>query len=78
MTRDRRTARRDDPRHRLECRKVADRRRAVPAVRRSRAEGAAVQAAEHVQQRRGHAGRRDRPGPGAAGAGRAHRARIPT
>ena len=35
----------------------------------ARARGAAVQAAEHVEQRRGHRRRRrDRPGPGAAGA----------
>ena len=40
--------------------------RALPAAR---APGAAVQAAEHVQQRRRHGrGRRDRPGAGAAGA----------
>ena len=37
--------------------------------------GAAVQAAEHVEQCGGDGGwRRDRPGPGAAGAGLRHRA----
>ncbi len=45
----------------------------MPPVHQSRPGGAAFQIAEHVQQRRGHRGwRRDRPRPGAAGAGLPH------
>ena len=55
--------------HRLRCRQVAARRRAGARLHAARAQGAAVQAAEHVEQRRGHRRwRRDRPRPGVAGA----------
>ena len=56
------------PGHRLRRRQIADRRRAGACLRQSRPARAAVQAAEHVEQRRGHdRRRRDRPGAGAAG-----------
>ena len=65
-------ARSDDPGHGLGRRQVAGRRRACPRLHAARPEGAAVQAAEHVEQRRRHRRRRrDRPRPGAAGARRA-------
>ena len=60
----------DDPGHRQPCRQVGDGGGAVPGARAARAEGRAVQAAEHVEQRGGDGRRRrDRPGAGAAGAG---------
>ena len=63
------SARVDVSGHRLGRRQVADRRRPLPRLRRARPERAAVQAAEHVEQRRRDGGRRrDRPRPGAAGA----------
>ncbi len=55
--------------HRLRCRQIAAGRRARARVHPARPQGAAVQAAEHVEQRRGdRRWRRDRPRPGAAGA----------
>ena len=67
------------PGHRLRRRQVADRRRARARLRHARAQRAAVQAAEHVEQRRrDRRRRRDRPRPGAAGARRARRRRACT
>ena len=55
--------------HRLGCRQVAAADRDGARLHPARAQGAAVQAAEHVEQRRGdRRWRRDRPGAGVAGA----------
>ena len=44
----------DDPRLRLGCRQIDDRCRSLPGVRQSRVRSTAFQAAEHVEQCRGH------------------------